>query len=520
MRDQIVLIYSYLHGIWRYRWSALVISFAVALIAWMVIYAMPNFYRAHTVMQVDTKSVMTPLLKGLAVDSEVEAGINLMRRVLLSRKNLEDVIRQTDLNLEAHDAAAMDSLVLNLARSIALRTEKSDKRKKDGNNIYVLSYEGKTPELVYQVVSKLLNTLIENTLDSARTDTASAQKFLDRQINEYEDRLTSAEQALAKFKQENVGFMPDEKGGYYSKLQRKQAELDKLSSELRLARRSHAEMLKQLAGETPLYNTPKVKKLRKYRQQLEELLTRYQEQHPDVLALKSMIADVVSSDDRAINEEFDLDGESSEYNPVYQELKAEVRGARIRIETLKISVMEKAQSIEELKKSVDIIPEVEAKLAKLNRDYNITRERYLSLVTRRESARLAQEVGLSGSNIKFRIIDPPRVPLEAAGPDRIFLISMAFLAAIAAGLGWGFLKYLFQPSFIDSSQLRDKIGLPILGSVGLHMTGAHRKQRRIQLVGFLLVFSVLVISYGGVLMFSEPGSRIVGALLSLGGSIV
>ncbi len=467
---------------------------------------------------------MKPLLKGLAVDSQVEAGLNLMRRVLLSRNNLEDVIRQTDIGLEAHDVATMDRLVLDLASSITLSAEKSsNKRKKNDNKIYTLSYEGKSPELVYQVVSKLLNTLIENTLESARTDTASAQKFLDRQISEYEDRLTGDEQALAKFKQENVGFMPDERGGYYSMLSREQNELDEVRSKLRLERRRHAEMLKQLAGETPLlesaYNKPKVLKLRKYRQQLEELLTRYQEQHPDVLALKAIIADLVSRDDAVTEVVVDFGGESAEFNPVYQDLKADVHRARITIETLKISISEKAEGIERLKKSVDVLPEVEAKLAKLNRDYDITRQRYLSLVTRRESARLAQEVGLSGDNIKFRIIDAPRVPLGSSGPNRIFLISMVFLGAIAVGLGWGFLRYLLHPSFIDSSQLRDKIGLPILGSVGLYITDKHRKQRRTQLISFLMVFLLMVVSYGGVLMFHEEGSRLIGAIISSGRSV-
>ncbi len=523
MREQLILIYSYLHGMWRYRWSALFISCVIACIGWMVIYAMPNFYSARAIMQVDTKSVMKPLLEGLAVDSEVEANLNLMTRVLLSRKNLEDVVRQTDMNLEAYDDAAMNRLVLNLAGSIVLTTDKRERgRRNKSNNIYELSYEGKSPELVYQIVSKLLNTLIENTLDSARTDTDAAQKFLERQIDEYENRLTTAEQKLAKFKQENVGFMPDERGGYYSRLQREQSELDDANSALRLERRRHAEMLKQLAGETPLlgnsgYDAPKTIKLRRYREQLEELLTRYQEQHPDVLALKATIANVVASDD--VSEEINIrGGNNAEFNPVYQELKAEVHRARVEIETLKIKVLEKMESVEMLKKSVDVLPGVEAELAKLNRDYDITRDRYLSLVTRRESARMAQEVGLSGSNIKFRIIDPPRVPLGPVGPNRPLLLSMVFLAAIAAGLGWGFLRYLLQPTFIDSNQLRDKIGLPILGSVGLHLTEQHKKQRRFQLASVLMVFLLMVISYGGVLMYHEPGSRLISAIVSLGRS--
>ena len=522
MRGQLILIYSYLHGIWQYRWSALLISCVTALFGWAVVYAMPNQYVSQAVLHIDTQSVMKPLLKGLAVDSDEVDGLDIMSRVLLSRKSLQEVIRHTDMDLKVDSPDVMDKLVVNLAGSIILKESDARRKRNSSNNIYELSYKGDSPELVYQVVSKLLNTLIENMLNSARTDTESAQVFLDRQINAYESRLTQAEQNLAEFKRANVGFMPDEKGGYYVGLQREQGKLDAVSSELRLAKRRRSEMLKQLEGEAPLldsnsYNSPKVLKLRKYREQLEVLLTQYTEQHPDVQALRVTIANAMASESVEQDEFADTgSGDSIEFNPVYQELKTEIHRASIEVETLKIKLMEQKNLVENLKQAVDILPGVEAKLAKLNRDYDITRERYLDLVARRESARLAQEVGQSGNNINFRIIDPPRVPKKPVGPNRLLFLTMVFFAAISAGLGWGFLRYLVQPTFIDVSQIRDKIGLPVLGAVGLFVTAEHKKKRQIQLTGFLMVFSLLVVAYGGVMVFSGPGSDLVAALIASG----
>ena len=525
MKDQLVLIYSYLHGIWQYRWSALLISFVVSLFGWAVVYALPNQYVSQAVLHIDTQSVMKPLLKGLAVDADEVDGLDLMSRVLLSRKNLEDVIRQTDMDLKADSPEAMNALVANLAGSIILK-ESDARRRNNMNNIYELSYKGDSSELVYQVVSKLLNTLIENTLDSARTDTESAQLFLDRQINIHESRLSQAEQNLAEFKRANVGFMPDESGGYYARLQREQGKLDAAGSELLLAKRRHSQMLKQLAGEAPLldnnsYGAPKVLKLRKYREQLENLLTQYTEQHPDVQALRANIANVMANENVEKDETVDTgSGDSVEFNPVYQELKAEIHRASVEVETLKMTLSEQNKHVETLKQAVDIIPDVEAKLAKLNRDYDITRERYLDLVARRESARLAQEVGQSGNNINFRIIDPPRVPQNPVGPNRLLFLTMVFFAATAAGLGWGFLRYSAQPTFIDVSQIRDKIGLPVLGTVGHFVSAEHKKKRQIQLTVFLMVFSLLAVAYAGVMVFSGPGSDLAAALISSGRSAI
>jgi polysaccharide chain length determinant protein (PEP-CTERM system associated) len=477
---------------------------------------MPNQYTTSAVMHVDTKSVMQPLLEGLTVESDVEEGIEMMTRLILSRKNLEEVIRQTDMDLKADTPAAMDGLVSKLAGSIILKGGDQDRRKRK-DTVYELSYQGTSPELVYQIVSKLLNTLIETTLSSARTDTAAAQTFLDHQIAEYEKRLSVAEQKRAEFKRSNVGFMPDKRGGYYTRLQQAQGDFDSIRSQMRLAKRRLVEMNKQLKGESPLLagGGAQSTKLRLYQEELQNLLTQFTEQHPDVQALRSIIDELLARGSAGGLDSSALDsGVPAEFNPVYQDLKADIHRASVEVETMKITLVEKESNLEKLRLSADIIPEVEAKLAKLNRDYDITRERYLSMVERRESARLAQEVGLSGSNINFRIIDPPRIATKASGPQRLLLLAAVFFAAIGAGVGWGVLRYLIHPTFIDSSQLRNNIGLPVLGSVGLYVTAEHKKRRRVQLSYFLSIFSLLIVAFGDVVLFKGQGSELVGALLS------
>ena len=457
---------------------------------------------------------MSPLLEGLSVESEVDVGINLLSRILLSRKNLVNVIQQTDLGLGADDPEVMGMLVYNLGAAIVL--EQIEQRgRRGGSDIYELSYQGSTPELAYQVVSKLLNTLIEDTQESVRTDTAGAQEFLDRQIKEHEVRLIEAEHKLAEFKRVNVGFMPDEKGGYYTRLQREEDDLANLKAEFRLAQRRHSAMLKQLEGEAPLlanidHGRAKILKLRQHRETLETLLTQYKEQHPDVKAVRAIIAEIIKEDDTSEGEFIDVGtGGMVEFNPVYQELKAEIHKASIEVETLKIRIIEQKNSVKALKQAVDVLPGVEAKLVKLNRDYEITRERYLSFVDRRESARLTQAVGKAGSNIKFRIIEAPLVPKMASGPDRLIFLSGVFLAAIAVGLGWGFFKYRMQPTFITSNQLREQIGLPVLGSVGLYLTPWHRRKRYLQLTSFLIVFFMLVSIYGAAMVYSDSATELV-----------
>ena len=117
MNDLLILIYSYLHGIWRYRWSALAVSWVVAILGWAVVYVLPNQYTSTAVIDIDTESLMTPLLKGLAVESDIEKGYAILSMRLLSKTNLKKVIKQTDLRSKAGDPDAMDRLTKELAAS-------------------------------------------------------------------------------------------------------------------------------------------------------------------------------------------------------------------------------------------------------------------------------------------------------------------------------------------------------------------------------------------------------------------
>ena len=511
MNEQLTQIYGYLHGMWRYRWSALVIAWVVALLGWPLVLSLPDQYSAKTVIYVDTSSVMGPLLKGLAPETDAKDELKVMSRVLLSRENLLSVIRETDMDLQINSPEEREAMVEGLAGAINIKGGSAQKWEAK-SNIYEISYSSNSANRSYKVVSNLLNTMIEDTLNSTRTDTVAAQKFLETQIAEYETRLTMAEQQLAEFKKANVGFMPDEKGGYYSRLQRAQDATEKTRSSLNLAQRRFSELKRQISGESPIlssdnYQSSKDIKIKRLNERLELLLDQYTEQHPDVRALRAIIAESESTENDG--PESVLSGSSStddmQFNPVYQQMKVDLSKASVEIETLKIQLKEQEAYVAKLQGSIDIIPEVEARLAKLNRGYEVTRERYLDLVERKESARLAQSAGQSASDITFRVIEPPIVPYKPSGPNRLLFLSGVLLAAMGAGLAWSFLRYMLNPTFIDLNQLSHVTGLPVLGSVSLYLSPEHIRKRRFQLASFLSATCLLVVVFVAVLWFRESG---------------
>ena len=153
-------------------------------------------------------------------------------------------------------------------------------------------------------------------------------------------------------------------------------------------------------------------------------------------------------------------------------------------------------------------------MAKLNRDYEVTRARYIDLVERRESAYLAQEAEESSSDVTFRVINSPIVPTHPSGPKRILLLVGVLFASIGAGLGWSLLRYLIDPTYNSVSQVRSRTGLPVLGPVSLFLSPEHRKKRRLQLMSFVSVSALLVVMFGGVLWYRDAGVTFVDMVIS------
>lgn len=512
MDKQLAQLYGYLHGMWRYHRSALAVAWAVAILGWLVVLALPDKFSVKTVVYVDTSSVLKPLLEGLTPEIHSRDDLQIMTRVLLSRKNLMLLVREADLDHEIYTAEEKEALLKHLKSTIKV----SGGNKRDKNNVYEISYQSYSDEDSYKIVSKLLDTMIDETLKSTRTDTVSAQKFLDSQIFIYEERLSLAEQKLATFKKDNVGYMPDERGGYYMRLQRAKDSVEEISFALNLANRRYFELSNQLTGENPILSTDyylseNVKRIKEYQLQLDTLSNQYTDLHPKVRELQMIIRNLKKATDtpsETFNNEI-----KKEFNPVYQEIKVELNKARIEIELFKIKLKTQEATVNKLSASIDVIPEVEAKLAKLNRGYEVTRERYLDLVGRRESAQLAHSVGHSSNDITFRVIEPPIMPIKPSSPNRSLFLSGVLLAALGAGLAWSLLRYLLQPTFINFTQLFSATDFPVLGSINLYLSPEHKKRRRLQLWSFGLALFLLLALFGTVFLLRDSGAALFRQIL-------
>ena len=151
-------------------------------------------------------------------------------------------------------------------------------------------------------------------------------------------------------------------------------------------------------------------------------------------------------------------------NPVFQQLRVSLADAEAEVASLRAKVDSYQDQYTQLKAEAQLVPQVEAEFAQLNRDYDIQKKTYETLLARRQSAAIGEGVQDAGGT-QFRVIDPPRVSPQPVPPTRIALLGIAFARRAGAGLVASFVASEIMPTFHDARSLREVTQRPILGMV-------------------------------------------------------
>jgi polysaccharide chain length determinant protein (PEP-CTERM system associated) len=519
MQEVIAQALILLRGAWRYRWVAVAVAWLVALAGWVAVQFVPDQYESKTQVYVDTESLLKPLLTGLAVNRDVMSQVAMMQTVMLSRPNLEKVAQQNDMLLDATNQAQMERVVEKLARNIQLGRPAGP----GTQNTFIVSYESNDPQIAHGVVRSLLDTFMEGSLGMKRSDAGVAQRFLQTQIADYENRLNEAEQRLATFKQQNVGMLPGMGGDYYQRMELEAGTLQQMQGRLSQLTTRRNELQRQIEGEEPTFGlmgstegNPIDGQIARYKAQLDQLLLQYTEKHPQVQSIKQTIAQLEQekSHGAKISQSVappgaDLSGDqamvrSLDMNPVFQNLRLQLSQADADIAELRGQMAAQQAVVAELRSRVNTIPEVEAELARLNRDYEVNRQQYDTLLTRLESAKISQEADQNTDNVKFRIIEPPSLPVKPSGPNRPVLNTMVLLASLAAGLGVAILLGQLHPTFSTRDILQKVAGIPVLGAISAALREEVVPWYRRQSTLVAGAAALLVAAYGLNLLLTEP----------------
>ncbi len=510
MDEAIRQILFFVKGMWSKRWLGLIMAWVVGLVGMTVIMRMPDKYEAAARIYVDTQSVLKPLMMGLAVQPNTDQQINILSRTLISRPNVEKLIRMTDMDLKLKSKDDREKLVDDLMKVLKIEGRAE-------TNLYSVAYRDASPELARKVVQALVTIFVESGIGDKRKDTDTARKFIEEQIGIYEKKLEEAENRLKEFKLKHMGEM-DKNKDYFSSVVEMGNRLEQAKLELKEAENARDSLKYQLQGEEPsLFSgnssstdgavaIPEIDgRIDALRRNLDSLLQKYTEKHPDVLGARKVIADLEEQKRKEVEVRKKAAAEKGtsiiSTNPVHQQLKGSFSEAEANVASLKVRALEYQARYDQLKSKARMQPEVEAEFTQLNRDYDVNKKNYETLVSRRESASMSEQMEATSAMADFRLIDPPRVSPKPVAPNRLLLLPLVLLASLAVGAGGSLALSQLRPTFLDAHGLREATGLPVLGSVSLLKSEERLARERRMLLLFFVAIAALVLVYGAAMLY-------------------
>lgn len=510
MQESVSELFSEVRSALRFRWYGMVATWIVCLLGWAYVVSLPDVYEGSARIYVDTTSVLERILGDQINAPEVENQLTYIREALLGREQLEAVANEIgfapDANVQAREAA------IGQLRTEITITSSGGNAYDRPDNIYGISYQHSNRDTAGKVVKTLLESFVADALGQNRRSGETAERFLDDRVGAYEERLARAEAALAAFKRENADRLPGAEGDYYDRMRAERNALTEANRDLRLLESRRRELQAQLSSQAalvaasdPAADLPANSldaRIRDAETQLDLKMLQYTDRHPDVVALRETLQYLKAQ--RAerlaalgVSGE-DLELYSLDANPVYQATQIELNETGAGIAELQADIEDRAERVADLQGLIDELPQVEAQLVQLNRDYDVIYEQYLELVRSRETQQLTT-VAADTAETDFRIIDPPFASLNPVGPNRIKLFTSVLFGAIFVGCAICYFCAQLWPVFGRARALRSVTNLPVLGTVSHAWHEKYAAEFRTAMTSYVTALGVLIVLFAGLI---------------------
>jgi polysaccharide chain length determinant protein (PEP-CTERM system associated) len=388
------------------------VSFAVLLIG----ATLPKTYSTSAMLVVDVTNIIEPLMKGQAEVTKIDRS-EQAREVIYTRGIMEAVGKELKLITKETTPEQQDKIIKSIRAGLEVKPEK--------NNYFRLGYSASDPDVSFETLNAFVNVFIRDTQRRKNEESQGAYNFIDAQVQTYKHQLELAESKIKDFNSKNIDGSSESVGARINQL-RSEIEALKITIEESQAR---VNTLQQQLGSEGQYQQAKGQvdeiKLRRQNltEQLERLLSTYQEGYPDIVNIRSQIAelDAIIEQRKASGEVFG--GSEKSLNPLYEELRKQLSVAEVdlRAQRRRMESLVNLQGQE--RGRAERVASNQAEFSELTRDYQVTQKVYNDLLARKENARISMTLDQEGQGISYRIQEPAVFPLKPTGlPFLVFVI--------------------------------------------------------------------------------------------------
>lgn len=469
----------------------------------------PKGYTVHTTILVDQRNIIQPLMQGAAVATEVTDRARLAREVIFGRKIMNQILHDGGWLEQNPTPTEQERIIERLIRKTNLSNV--------GPNLIRIEYRDENPRRAYITAAGYAELFIAESIRTKTAESRAAFDFIDKQVMEYHDKLTKAEEALKEFRSANLDAQPGSEADVSARLNTLQARIDDSTRELRDAEIRKASLQRQLSGEAEVAYA--ISRESQYRariadlqSQLETLRLSYHETYPDIVRLRHQIGDLnqAIAAERERREQARATGravvdETVINNPMYQQLRRELSQADVQIDTLRARIHEARQQLQSELERGRRVQGGATTLAELTRDYQVNREIYQDLLRRRENARVSMNLDQENQGLTFKVQEPAAFPLQPSGPRFWHFVAAGAFLGLFAPFGLLYVKLQLDTRIRVPASIAETYKLPLLGAVPRLWSPAETAavRRGVAWLSFMIVTTVLTLASSVVLRFLQ-----------------
>lgn len=426
---------------YRRRWLLGTLAGSIAFCATTWVMLAPSRYSATSVIRLEQPRIGEEMVQRTVSDL-IEQRLLTIRQELLARPVLQRAIQDLNLYPDTVAQKGLDAAVESMRQAVTVKVE--------GEAAFEMTFEHENPLLASQVANRLPELYAEENLALRRGQAQRATRLFQNELKVLGQQLDAQEKAITEFKLQRMGELPEQLETNMRALERVSGLIASKGDQLRASETRRSELSRsRYAADS------EVGRLKAAEDGLTRTLlaaqTTWTDEHPEVTRLKKEWGSV-----EARRKELELE--------MQVEQRERERAAAVVVE-LKAQLTELEKSAAIYQARLDNTPRWAQELNVLQRDYDVLKGKYQSMVSRKVEAELSEQLEAQSAPSLFRVVSEAAIPTLASKPDRFGGTLLSFLGAIAAAMLVGGILELRDESLKESKQLVKSTALPVLAAV-------------------------------------------------------
>jgi polysaccharide chain length determinant protein (PEP-CTERM system associated) len=470
------------------------------LLVWGASWVLPARYKSGTLILVEQptmpKDYVTP-----NVSDDIQERLQSITQQILSRTRLLHIIDELNLYAGQRGLNNPDEKVERMRKDIDIQLVRDAQDRVTAFNVY---YSSRDPRVAQQVTSELTNLFINENLKLRQQQSEGTTKFLEGQLNEARENLSAQEEKIREFKGQHLQELPTQQASNLQILAGLQSQLQNEQDALGVAQQQHVyleSLLTQYRSfQSPATNSESTQiglpvidhELDRLKAEMADLSSRYTPRHPDVRKLKEQIAEIEKTRERLLvslkakrnspQDATDAANEQTADNlaqatPLAQ-LKSQLQANEAETKNRQQTVASLQQKINDYQARLNQEPVREQQLADLTRGYDQSKSNYDDLLKKKNESAMATSMELLQQGERFRIIDPPSLPIKPDFPNRLKFCGIG----VAVGLAFGAIAVgafeMMDDRLYGEKEIKDMIPVTVVLEIPVIINPADEQKAR------------------------------------------